>query len=606
MDQRSLDDNEREVVNYVPDEVCVVVSVDGVDNGAALYEHVRGRLNGRLATLLREADRDKPSDSWSPLARDLYPQRLLERFREDASPLQRLRRPGIQVREPPRASVVSEPARQARPIPPWMSLRREAPGRSTWQLVYQLGKERVSLDPGQLEQRQQRLQSIRELVLLLNVRSTGEVIDRFRGQPWSIRSLAPNWLTAAMPFSCGSPSGVPLAASPAQPPHVTFPHPAVQAVLRRRRRRPVVVAALDTCPEQVTVDNAARRFNRNPLLRSVQSAVRMNEPALVPDAYFGHLTDCLPRVQWDMQSGPAAQHPEQFRMADHGLFALGLIYDVVGRGSELHLIRVLNEYGIGDVVAINHALAALPRALLGSDTPPPGGPLLVVNLSLGSDVPIPARLLERWLPNVARDAGRLAASLPEICTLLDQLHGNLADVTTWLAERGVLVIAAAGNDALRRDVTPAEPPPPRYPARYDDVLGVAAMRRDLRSAAVYSNRGDTVVQAGSGHISTFGGNVQPPPSDAAPATTDPEDSIVGIYSGDLPLGVANATGWAKWSGTSFSTPIIAGLAARLWATEPTLSPQQVAGTLRGFAQHPHGGANPDAPLQVPVLPVQQA
>jgi subtilisin family serine protease len=279
---------------------------------------------------------------------------------------------------------------------------------------------------------------------------------------------------------------------------------------------------------------------------------------------------------------------------------------VVGRGTELHLIRVLNDYGIGDVLAINHALATLPRALLGSDTPPPDGPLLVVNLSLGSDVPIPARLLERWLPNVARDAGRLAASLPEICTLLDQLHGNLADVTTWLAERGVLVVAAAGNDALRRDVTPTEPPPPRYPARYDDVLGVAAVRRDLRSAAIYSNRGDTVVQAGSGHISTFGGNVQPPPSDDAPATTDADDSVVGIYSGDLPLGVANATGWAKWSGTSFSTPIIAGLTARLWSTEPMLSPQQVAGSVRGLAQHPHGGANPDAPLQVPVLAVQQA
>ena len=230
---------------------------------------------------------------------------------------------------------------------------------------------------------------------------------------------------------------------------------------------------------------------------------------------------------------------------------------------------------------------------------------LVVNLSLGTEVPIPARLLERWLPNLSRDAERLRNNLPEVCTLLDQIHGSISDVMTWLAERGVLVVAAAGNDALRRDVTPGEPPPPRYPARYDDVLGVAAMRRDLHSAAVYSNRGDTVVQTGSGHIATFGGNVKAAPRDDVSATTDPDDSVIGLFSGALPGGASNSSGWAKWSGTSFSTPIIAGVAARLWSTDPTLSPQQVASTLRGFAQHPHGGVDPDSPLEVPVLDAAQ-
>jgi subtilisin family serine protease len=244
--------------------------------------------------------------------------------------------------------------------------------------------------------------------------------------------------------------------------------------------------------------------------------------------------------------------------------------------------------------------------LLGSDEPSPDGPRLVVNLSLGSEVPVPARLLERWLPNLSRDPERLRASLPEVCTLLDQIHGNVSDAMTWLAERGVLVVAAAGNDALRRDVRPGEPPPPRYPARYDDVLGVAAVRRDLHAAANYSNRGDTVVQVGSGHISTFGGNVKPAASDDASPMTDPDDSLIGIFSGPLPGRASNSTGWARWSGTSFATPIISGVAARLWAIEPTLTPLDLAVKLRKqFGQHAGGGVDPDAPLEVPVLPAHQ-
>jgi subtilisin family serine protease len=326
----------------------------------------------------------------------------------------------------------------------------------------------------------------------------------------------------------------------------------------------------------------------------------------LPQSYFNHLHDCLPRLQWNMQSGPAHDHPEHFQVPDHGLFAAGIIFDIVGKDTPQYLIRVLNDYGIGDVLAICHALAALPRVLLGSESPTSESPRLVVNLSLGADLPIPARLLDRWLPATAHDPERLRNHLPEVCTLLDQLHGNLSDVTSWLADRGVLVVAAAGNDALRRDVRPGEPPPPRYPARYDEVLGVAAMRRDLSTPAAYSNRGDVVVQSGSGHISTFGGNVVPATSDDTSATTEADDSVIGIFSSALPGGGANTTGWARWSGTSFSTPIIAGIAARVWAADPSLTPRQVAGTLRAFSQHPHGGMNPDSPLDVPVLPVTQA
>jgi subtilisin family serine protease len=306
-----------------------------------------------------------------------------------------------------------------------------------------------------------------------------------------------------------------------------------------------------------------------------------------------------------MLGGPVATHPEQFQVPDHGLFAAGIVYSIVPPGTSVYLIRVLNDYGIGDSLAIGHALAGLPRALLGTDQPGPRHARLVVNLSLGAEIPIPARLFDRWLPETARTPADMASHLPELCALFDHLHGNLSDVLSWLTERGVLVVAAAGNDALRADVPPGEPPPPRYPARYDDVLGVAAVRRDLRSPALYSNRGDVVLQAGSGHIATFGGNVVPAANDQASAGTVPNDSVLGLFSGAIPPASPNTTGWARWSGTSFSTPIIAGVAARLWGTDRSRTPIGLAQYVRSFGHDLHPGVDPFSPLEVPVLHVTQ-
>src|SRR5207248_6726761 len=109
-----------------------------------------------------------------------------------------------------------------------------------------------------------------------------------------------------------------------------------------------------------------------------------------------------------------------------------------------------------------HALAELPRRLLGSDVARDGEPRLVVNLSLGIDLPIPARLLARWLPNTAQSLELLHSHLPDVSGALNLLHANLADVIGSLTERGVAIVAATGNDALRPDVAQGDPPPPRF------------------------------------------------------------------------------------------------------------------------------------------------
>jgi hypothetical protein len=582
MIQSSANDTEAEIVNYVPGEIAVVVRVDGIDDGAAFYDHVRGRLNQRLVELLKRARERPDSPGPRPLEQDLTPVQLLERFGRSTSPLQPLGRP--------------------RALQPWLALRRGERGLTTWHLYYQLGARRASLRGVY----QPALQLTRELVLLFNTHLPGEPLDSFRGQAWSVITVNPNWLTAAAPFSCGSPAGLPLPIRPATRKKFEFVDADVEAALTCERPADVFVAVLDTCPEQEVVDAAAKKFAANDLLQAVRNSIAMNRPALLPNDAFDHLAGCMPRMQWNMHAGPAYQQPHLFKMADHGLFAAGIVNDITARCNvKVFLIRVLNEYGLGDVLSIGHALLALPQAVLGTDTPGPDAPRLVVNLSLGADVPIPARLLERWLPRTAADPAALSSHLPEVCQILDSLHGNISDVMSWLAGRGILIVAAAGNDALRKDVTPDSPPPPRYPARYDNVLGVAAMRRNLTSPANYSNRGDVVLQSGSGHIATFGGNVDDTDDPAQAPSTSLDDSIVGIVSSRLTGGKGNRSGWALWAGTSFSTPIISAAAARLWAGNPGLGPQQVAVKLRSLARAPHGGTDPDSPLEVPVLRVKQ-
>jgi hypothetical protein len=592
----SVDPNEPHIVNYVPDEICVVVSAPEIDDAAAFYEHVRVQLNRQIAAILKVSD-PNPKD---PFEADLAPTVLAARFAGDRAVLQPLQR----ARRRRAKSDDEEPPE----LTPWTVFRRHATGASTRHLYFRLGRDpKLAVDRLDLEQLRIRLQSVRELTLLLNRFASSTQPEPFGIQMWTIKVVSPNWLTVALQDPCSCPAGLPVPVdSKRHRWRFRFRGDLAEA-LEEEVRRDVVVAVLDTCPEQTAVNTAAAKFPGNGLLGAIRASVPMDSPSVISKTAVAQpVAGCLPRLQWDMQSGPVHDHPDQFTLGDHGLFVTGIVYDVLQGGGRVHLIRVLNDFGIGDLFAITHALAELPRLLLGSDAPRPDEPRLVVNLSLGIDVPIPARLLERWLPRTARDPEVLHTHLPDVSGILAQVHANLADAIAALTERGVVVVAATGNDALRLDVLPGDPPPPRFPARYDNVLGVAATRRDLHTAADYSNRGELAAASWPGDVSTFGGNVVPPVAANEPGTTDPKDGIVGIFSSPtLPGGAGNSSGWARWAGTSFSTPIVAAVAARLWATNPTLAPMDLIAWLRSFAHHPHNGSNPDSPLGVPVLDASQ-
>jgi subtilisin family serine protease len=197
--------------------------------------------------------------------------------------------------------------------------------------------------------------------------------------------------------------------------------------------------------------------------------------------------------------------------------------------------------------------------------------------------------------------------------MLDAAHRSLWNTVQWLQAQGVLVVAAAGNDALRGHLR-GQLPPPRYPAYYQPVLAVGASQLDGKPAA-YSNRAD-VLPLGNG-VTTFGGRIDLPNSDDAPPVTDGHDrrdgrpqSIVGLYaSPTLPGGEPNTTGWVRWAGTSFATAIVSGFAARLWQQDASQTPADLIERVRSVAHNVpsrrRAGTDPDGPLDAPYLEAWQ-
>ncbi len=114
----------------------------------------------------------------------------------------------------------------------------------------------------------------------------------------------------------------------------------------------------------------------------------------------------------------------------------------------------------------------------------------------------------------------------------------IQDVINFVTlDLGCLVVSSAGNDNSSE---------PNYPAAYDNVLSVSATDSNDKKAS-FSNYGSTV-------------------DIAAPGVNILTTGYKSVYQ--------------TQSGTSFSSPIVAGAAALVWAKNPTFTAQQVAEQLR--------------------------
>src|SRR5919202_3196217 len=242
--QATYDDPiEEQIVNYVPDEISVVVAAKDVDDAEVprFYEHVRSRLNRQIVTLLKQSD----GEAKSPFERDFAPVVLRERFGADRAVLQPLRRP-----------TGKGDADDVRPLMPSVRFGRRS-GETSHHMYFQLGRGDRRLDRQDLEQLRQGLQSVRELTLLLNRFVLSSSQEAFGEVAWSITVVAPNWLTAAYPFACGSPGGLPVPVAPRKAGGSVRFRGALSSALNESPAGEVIVAVLDTCPSQAGVDKAA-------------------------------------------------------------------------------------------------------------------------------------------------------------------------------------------------------------------------------------------------------------------------------------------------------------------------------------------------------------
>jgi hypothetical protein len=447
---------------------------------------------------------------------------------------------------------------------------------------------------------------------------------RFADAGLTLVGATPNWFGAAQDIQGGSPGSNPV---PAQPYGSRIRYAPVLGALDLLEAAEhsawaatgsgpdkVHIAVLDTAPGRDNLNWARAQFPANAHLRDVLQHL-VPPIGQIPAAALeaARATELL-RLG---QSGGLRpiEPPEPFDIRDHGLFVAGVVL-AAAPWVRMRLIRVLNNFGVGSLNSLLIALIALVQAKQPTDP-------LIINLSLGM-LPALEQLPDVWFgfpieglpgcpPNPdlqflpdgkpltrAQMLSQLKDDSSPVSVALSRLQAPLQELMTVLLAHNCLVIAAAGNDSVFRGVERHPRWSPRIPARYDEVLGVAADTIRPTLAARYSNQGEFTGAPVRDAVATLGG-------DLAADGVSPTGGVINVYSARqfpplFPPAVKepNATGWAEWSGTSFATPIVSGIAANFWATYSDTA----TNTLRNLNAAIRFGPQPDVPdLGVPAVPV---
>ena len=165
----------------------------------------------------------------------------------------------------------------------------------------------------------------------------------------------------------------------------------------------------------------------------------------------------------------------------------------------------------------------------------------------------------RYAAGLSNDSGRRPSRRAAIINL--SLGGPLASATSrdlfqQVADAGVLVVAAAGNEASAT---------PLYPAAYEPVIAVSAI--DLqRRLAPYSNTGSHIDIAAPG-----GNNSQDLNGDGYP------DGVLSTGGNRTSSGTSFE--YSFLSGTSMAAPHVAGVLALMISVNPELTPRDIEALL---------------------------
>src|SRR5713101_903134 len=411
-----------------------------------------------------------------------------------------------------------------------------------------------------------------KLVTLIN-----DHLEELSSQGIPIIAASPVWLTGAtngttIPTGQGCPVTPPIpvpedaeCSSCAGLFPITLPE--LPSALRSMSGDGVTVFILDTLPKPKEIKRAVEGAEEeNLLLLDVARNVKF---------HYNRLPDLLdvPSKSQPVTGKDIEGRLVGFRMPDHGLFVAGIVRDVAPN-AHVECIRVLNDFCVGDLPTITKALETIHNRMLlaNPDAPKPDrtfeqGDLfqkpVVVNMSLV--IPQDEMVNSQGFKQ------------PD----LDKLRKDLLNSIQSLVNFGVVFAASAGNEGDLRfqPMNPnGERPDALYPAAFayhglhppQMMIPVGAVDKH-GTAASYS------CYPGPLGISTYGGEV---PSAARRKRdgcfTEPEniDAPIGIYTSlsypalsiddcEPNYPAPNGNAWAYWVGTSFATPIIAALVARI-------------------------------------------
>ena len=351
---------------------------------------------------------------------------------------------------------------------------------------------------------------------------------------------------------------------------------------------------LDTLPPLQTLQkfsqpDAPDYIKSNALLRNMLKGMKSENSVAEAPAINVNYNFEIPDEQQTAKTGKDVYgRLVGFPMRDHGLSITGIIRDLAP-AAQIECIRVLNDYGVGDTHTLYQALDYIQGRI--NTDPELAHKPIIVNLSL---VVVPPK----------SDWGRFGWDThPEH---LQRILKGLAARMESMAFQGVVFVASAGNDSDPRDtmMNPLEIRfGPRYPAAFlykDNPDFKGPVVTTMIPVGAISKQGQPPVYSnhpGSDGIGAYGGDLpQPTPwIPSAMAHTNAQvdlteiDAICGVFSSsaypalsandhypplspDLPdapksdypqYQITQPSSWAYWSGTSFATPIISALAARI-------------------------------------------
>ncbi len=371
----------------------------------------------------------------------------------------------------------------------------------------------------------------------------------------SISATSPNFFSGGTPTSQGCPL------TPAMPveDHCAlwrFKFPILTPNdLQKMTGEGATVFILDTLPDLKVIKDAAEDAgDDNLLLLDVNKNVKFHDvpelPILSPDG-----TEPV-TVGKDVYG----RHFPMI-MPDHGLFIAGIVRELAPDAT-VECIRVLNKYCVGDLNLLTQALVYIESRMS------VGGDLyrqpVVINMSLV----IPTK---EELKSVGID--------PDLGGPDNDVYTSLRQQIQSLVDLGAIIPASAGNEADLRENPSGKRPVALLPAAFanspysmDEIIPVGAVNRKGKVTS-YS------CYPGLRGIATYGGEVpsvdpkDPDPNN--PPIVTISDAVRGIYSSDdfpplssdppaLEYPTPNDHAWAYWVGTSFATPIISALAARIF------------------------------------------